>query len=184
MLYLVSGASRAGKTMIAQRILQQRRIPYMSLDWLVMGFTEGLPQYGLHDKLMPDEIAEKLWGFLRPICENMTWSGIDYVIEGEAVLPGLIQVLLDDHPDGIEICFMGYTDIDIEQKLMDIRKYSIGKGDWLVKEDDDYILRHIENMIGHSRMIKEGCEKYDMRYIDTSVDFLAAVEDATGYLLR
>jgi len=156
----------------------------MSLDWLVMGFTDGLPRYGIHDKLMPDEIAEKLWSFLKPICENMTWSGIDYVIEGEAVLPELIRELLDDHPGKIDICFMGYTDIDIERKLTDIRNYSTGKGDWLVKEDDDYIVRHIGNLVEHSRMIKEGCEKHDMRYIDTSVDFLAAIDDATEYLLR
>jgi hypothetical protein len=170
--------------MIAKKILQQKQIPYMSLDWLVMGFTDGLPQYGIHDKLFPDEIAEKLWSFFKPICENMTWSGIDYVIEGEAILPELIRELLDKHPDKIEICFLGYTDIDIEQKLMDIRNHSIGKGDWLVKEDDDYIYRHIENMVKHSRIIKESCEKYNVRYIDTSVDFLASIEEATEYLLR
>ena len=184
MLYLVSGASRAGKTMIAKRILQKRQIPYMSLDWLVMGFTDGLPQYGIHDKLMPDVIAEKLWVFLKPICENMTWSGIDYVIEGEAILPELIQEVSHKHPDKIEICFVGYTDIDIDRKLMEIRKHNIGKGDWLIKEDDEYIYRHIENMIHHSRIIKESCERHNVRYIDTSVDFLASIEEATEYLLR
>lgn len=33
MLYLVSGTSRSGKTMIAKEILKQTGIPYLSLDW-------------------------------------------------------------------------------------------------------------------------------------------------------
>ena len=66
MLYLISGASRSGKTMIAEKILSRKNLPYMSLDWLVMGFTNGMPECGIHDLLFPDEIAKKLWGFGRP----------------------------------------------------------------------------------------------------------------------
>lgn len=184
MLYIVSGASRAGKTMIAKKILQRMQIPYMSLDWLVMGFTDGLPEYGIHDKLMPDEIAEKLWRFLNPILENMVWSGIDYVIEGEAILPDLIAAFADAHPHSLEACFLGYTDLDVDRKLMDIREHPLGEGDWLIEEDDEYIRRHIENMISHSRLIKDSCERFKMRYFDTSADFLATVDEATGFLLR
>jgi hypothetical protein len=169
--------------MVAKEILKRRQIPYMSLDWLVMGFTDGLPQYGIHDKLMPDEIAEKIWNFFKPICENMTWAGIDYVIEGEAILPGLIHEFIAEHPDEVEICFLGFTDIDIEQKLQDIRNHSIGKGDWLVKEPDDYIRDHIKNMVNHSRMIKEGCEQHNLRYFDTAMNFMDSIEEATEYLL-
>ena len=106
------------------------------------------------------------------------------MIEGEALLPELIKEFSDKHPDNIEICFVGYTDIDIDQKLMEIRKYNLGKGDWLIQENDEYIYRHIENMIYHSRIIKESCERHNVRYIDTSVDFLASMEEATEYMLR
>ena len=182
MLYLVSGASRSGKTIIANTIFEQRQIPYMSLDWLVMGFTNGAPEYGIHDRLFPDEIAEKIWGFLKAMCECMLHSELDYVIEGEAVLPELVRGLLDEYPDKIKICFLGYTDIDADTKLSDIRTYSDGNDDWLIKEPDDFIFDHIDNMVTHSRRIKDGCEKYDMCYIDTSTDFAGAVEAATEYL--
>jgi hypothetical protein len=184
MLYLVSGASRSGKTMIAKKILRQKQIPYMSLDWLVMGFTNGLPQYGIHDKLMPDEIAEKMWSFVKPIFESMIWQGIDYVVEGEAILPELIHELLEKHPGDVKICFVGFTDIDVEQKLMDIRNHSVEERDWLTKEDDAYICSHIKNMVGHSRTIKDGCEQFNLRYFDTSVDFPGSINEATEFLLR
>ena len=184
MLYLISGASRSGKTIIANNILKRKQIPYMSLDWLVMGFTNGLPKNGIHDKLLPDEIAEKMWNFLKAMCESMLWSEIDYVIEGEAILPELIRELLAKYPDKIQICFLGYTDIDRDQKLTDLKTFRECKKDWLLKESNDDIYRHIDNMVMHSLRIKESCEKYDMRYFDTSTDFVVAVDEATKYLLN
>lgn len=154
----------------------------MSLDWLVMGFTNGMPECGIHDRLFPDKIAEKIWSFLKAMCESVLSSDIDYVIEGEAILPELVRELLDKYPDKIRICFVGYTDIDKDAKLRDIRTYSDGNDDWLINESDDRICNHIDNMVTHSRMIKDGCEKYDMCYFDTSTDFMGAVEEAAKYL--
>ena len=183
MLYLVSGTSRSGKTIIAKKLLRQKQIPYMSLDWLMMGFTNGMPEYGIHDKLFPDEIAKRSWNFFKAMCESMLWLEVDYVIEGEAILPELIQELLDKYPDKIRIFFVGYTDIDIDQKVRDIKTYSNSKGDWLTKESDDYIYQHIDNMVKYSRKIKDACEEYNMRYFDTSKDFIATLENVKKYLL-
>ena len=183
MLYLVSGTSRSGKTLIAEKLMEEKQIPYMSLDWLMMGFTNGMPQLGIHDKLFPDEIAKRLWSFFKAMCESMLYLEIDYIIEGEAMLPELIQELLDKYPDKIKICFVGYTDIDIDQKAQDIKTYSTRRGDWLTKESDDYIYEHIDNMVTHSRKIRDGCEKYNMTYFDTSTNFMDAIENAKNYLL-
>ncbi len=35
MLYMVGGASRAGKSMLARKLLVQRQISYFSIDYLV-----------------------------------------------------------------------------------------------------------------------------------------------------
>ena len=183
MLYLVSGTSRSGKTLIAEKLMEEKQIPYMSLDWLMRGFTNGMPQLGIHDKLFPDEIAKRLWSFFKAMCESMLYLEIDYIIEGEAMLPELIQELLDIYPDKIKICFVGYTDIDIDQKAQDIKTYSTRRGDWLTKESDDYIYDHIDNMVTHSRKIRDGCEKYNMTYFDTSTNFMDAIENAKNYLL-
>lgn len=183
MLYLVSGASRSGKTIIAERILEERGIPYLSLDWLVMGFTNGLPQLGVHDRLMPDEIAAGIWDYVKAMFESMIWSGIDYVIEGEAILPGRIRELIDSHPDKVRIVFLGYASVDVEQKLQEIKEHSAGKVDWLTKESDAYIRDHIQNMVGHSRLIREGCEEHDLPYFDTAEDFCITLEQAKEHLL-
>lgn len=183
MLYLVSGTSRSGKTRIAKSILQAKKIPYLSLDWLVMGFTNGMPEVGIHDKLFPDEIARRMWPFVEAMCESMIWLGNDFVIEGEAILPEHVEALRAKHPEQLRVCFVGYTDVAVGDKVASIKAHRESRGDWLVKESDAYISEHVENMIAHSRLIQAGCAKHHLRYFDTSADFLSAVDEATRYLL-
>ena len=183
MIYLISGTSRSGKTLVAKKIMQQYQIPYLSLDWLVMGFTKGIPEYGIHDKLWPNEIAEKFWDFLKAMLENMIWSETDYIIEGEAILPELISELLKKHRDSIKVCFVGYSNMDVKEKVKDVYSYSYGN-DWLTKESNDYVESHISNMIEYSKTIKKSCEKYGIKYFDTSKNFVQVLDDTIEYLLK
>jgi len=183
MLYIVSGTSRSGKTMIAEKISKQKAISYVSLDWLVMGFTNGIPEYGIHDKLMPDEIALRSWSFIRAMLESMIWCEVDCIIEGEALLPELIIQLSNKHPDSLKICFVGYTDITVEKKVKEIEAFSFRKCDWLIDNPDEYIRAHIQNMIGYSKRIKKSCRENKIRYFDTSKNFMGAIEAAAAYLV-
>lgn len=184
MLYIISGASRAGKTMIARKLSAQKGLSCFSLDWLVMGFTNGLPDYGIHDKLFPDEIAERAWSFLKAMFESMIWGEEDYIIEGEAILPGHIKELIQEHPAHIRVCFVGFTDIDIDQKVQAVKMHSTRKKDWLYDKPDAYIRDHVQNMVDHSVMIREACREHEIAYFDTSAHFLSDIETAVAYLME
>jgi len=183
MLFLVSGSSRSGKTLIARRILADKQIPYLSLDWLMMGFNDGIPEYGIHHLLWPNEIAEKMGPFLQGMIENMLFDGMDYVIEGEAMLPHWVADLIEKHPDKIKVVFLGYTEIKVEDKVALVKKHNGGENDWLTKKSDKYIRDHVGNMIAHSNMIKEGCEEHGLPYFDTSKDFMGTIDAATDFLV-
>jgi 2-phosphoglycerate kinase len=184
MLYLIGGASRSGKTIIAKTIAAQKSIPYLSLDWLVMGFTNGIPEYGIHDLLMPDEIAEQIWDFLKAMCESMLWSNDHCIIEGEAILPELIIELKNKYPDQIKIGFLGFTNIKAKEKVKNVKEFSEGETDWLIDKPDTYISDHIKNMIRYSKKIKASCEKNDIRYFDTSKNFKETLKSCAKYLNR
>jgi hypothetical protein len=183
MLLLVSGTSRSGKTRIARKILADKQIPYLSLDWLMMGFNDGIPEYGIHHLLWPNEIAEKMWPFLQAMIDCMLVDGMAYVIEGEAMLPQLVAQLVEKHPGNIKVVFVGYTEIDARDKVALVKKHGGGENDWLANESDEYIRDHIENMIAYSKMIKSECEEHGLPYFDTSDDFLGAIEAATKFLV-
>jgi hypothetical protein len=184
MIYIISGTSRSGKTLIAKKMMHLCQIPYLSLDWLVMGFTNGIPEYGIHDKLWPNEIAEKFWDFLKAMLESMIWSETEYIIEGEAVLPELITELLKKHPNKIKICFVGYSNVNVKEKVKDVYNFSQGKNDWLTNQTEDYVKDHISNMIEYSRGIKKACKQHDLKYFDTSKDFIQILDNAIDYLLE
>lgn len=183
MLYLISGASRSGKTIIAKKVSAQLGIPYLSLDWIMMGFTNGIPEYGIHDKLFPDEIAQRLWSFLKAMAESMIHVETDCVIEGEAILPELMIELAKEYPDKMKICFLGYTDVNVDKKFKEIKKFSNEKNDWLEDKSDSYIKDHVKNMIVHSRKIKKSCIDFSMGYFDTSKKFFDTLENVEKYLV-
>lgn len=182
MLYFISGASRSGKTIIAKKIASKKGISYLSLDWIMMGFTNGIPQYGVHDKLFPDDIAVRLWSFLKAMFESMISVETDCIIEGEAILPELIIELFKKYPDKLRICFLGFTDVQIDKKVKEIRSFSIEKNDWLEDKSDAYVIDHVKNMIAYSRKIKKSCKENNITYIDTSKNFIKSIEDAIKYL--
>lgn len=184
MLYIIAGSSRSGKTIVAKKMKLQKGISFLSLDWLVMGFTNGIPEFGINDKLFPDEIAEKFWCFFKAMCENMIWGKVDYIFEGEAVLPELMVELLKKYPNQIRICFIGYTQVNIDQKVKNVKEFSDGEGDWLSNEPDEYIISHIKNMMVYSRRIRKSCRENNIKYFDTSENFIAVVDSSVKYLME
>ena len=183
MLFLVGGASRSGKTLIARRILADKGIPYLSLDWLMMGFNDGIPGHGIHHLLWPNEIAEKMSPFLQGMINCMLVDGMDYVIEGEAMLPEHVAAWADKNPGSVKAVFVGYTEIDAEKKVAQVKEYGDNDNDWLTGKPDDYIRDHVENMIAYSKMIKDGCDRHGLPYVDTSGDFPGAIRAAESLLV-
>lgn len=71
MIYLISGATHTGKTLYAQKILEERKIPYLSLDHLKM----GLIRTGYTDLTPADDDA--LTPFLWPVAREMIKTAIE-----------------------------------------------------------------------------------------------------------
>lgn len=184
MLFLVSGASRSGKTRLSRRVLANKRIPYLSLDWLMMGFNDGMPDSGIHHLLWPDEIAEKMEPFLLGMINSMLVDGMDYVIEGEAMLPGMVADLVKHHSGNVRAVFLGYAKVALADKVAEIKKYGTAESDWLTRLSDDFIADHIENMIVQSQRVEAACREYRLPYFDTGEDFLGAVDAAADFLVE
>ena len=184
MIYLISGASRSGKSKLAQEIHLETGISYLPLDIIMMAFMEGVPESGIDDKLWPDVIAEKLWPFLKSFIDNLLINEMDFIIDGEAMLPNLLSPLLKKYSDKIKVVFLGYCTIESTKKIEYCNKYLAGETDWLIYLTDLDIKEHVDNMIQYSKKIKLLCDEYEMEYIDTSDNFLESLKKAKKYLLE
>ena len=182
MIYFIGGASRSGKTILAKRLANLLRLPYLSTDSLMMGFMNGVPEMGVHDKMWPDEIAVKMWPFISAMVENMIYNHQDYIIEGEALLPSYIKQLMDKHPQRIKSCFVGYAHADINQKISEVKNHPNHDNDWLLSLSDDEIYSHINNMAGFSQKIKLECGEVGIEYFTSSNDFERFIEDVVAAL--
>lgn len=80
MILLIAGATHTGKTAYAQRLLEQRRYPYLSIDHLKMGLirsgqTELTP-------MDDEELTAYLWPILREIIKTAIENRQNLIIEG------------------------------------------------------------------------------------------------------
>ena len=99
------------------------------------------------------------------------------------MLPQLVADLVERYPDKIRAVYVGYTEINVEDKVALVKEHRGGENDWLTNQTDEYIRDHIENMVAYSKMIKNACKEHGLSYFDTSEDFLGAIGAATGFLV-
>lgn len=182
MLYLIGGASRAGKSKLARRLLRERQLPYLSLDILLMGIANGIPSFG-HN---PDESAivrgEQMWPLVRAMAVNVVETGVDYVIEGDILLPHHIAEFTHLYSTHVRSCFIGYPTITIDQKVHDVRTKGGEANDWLEGASDAYVREIVEHNIAFSTYLRNGCTHHGLHYFDTSDNFAQALDAAFGYM--
>lgn len=182
MLYLLGGASRGGKSKLARRFLDERRVPYMPLDVLMMGFARGLPEYGVGPTLPAPEVAERLWPVVRGMAVTAAEDGVDYLFEGDSLLPRQAAELGRALGEGVRVAFLGYADAPPAQKLRDIRSFGGGPNDWVAGLPDDRLLEIAAKNAAFSARLREECAAFGLSYFDTSRDFSGALDAAFRHL--
>jgi len=93
MLYIIGGAARAGKSIIARRLVSECEVPYFNLDFLMMGLAKGLSDSGVNPEASSSEVAAKIWPIVRAMAINILEVGIDYLIEGDTIEPRQVKEL-------------------------------------------------------------------------------------------
>lgn len=134
MVILITGASHCGKTLLAQKILEKYKYPYVSIDHLKMGLIRS----GATD-LTPDDddlLTDYLWPIVREMIKTVIENKQNLVVEG---------------------CYVPFEwrrDFD-EEYLSNIRFVCLAMS-------DDYIDKHFGDITEHasdieSRLDDAGC---------------------------
>ncbi|MCI8443431.1 MAG: GNAT family N-acetyltransferase [Provencibacterium sp.] len=82
MVILIGGASHAGKTLLAQRLLERYRYPYTSIDHLKMGLIRANPACGFTAQDSDEKISRHLWGILKGMIDTCLENGQNLILEG------------------------------------------------------------------------------------------------------
>ena len=164
MILLITGASHTGKTLLAQRMLETYKYPYLSIDHLKMGLIRSG-----NTALTPaddDALTAYLWPIVREIVKTAVENRQNLIVEGcyipsdwrndfdEGYLPNLRLICLAMTEDYIDAHFdeiIGHeseietrltsADCTPEELKADNRRYidTFGRaGEHIVLIEDDY----------------------------------------------
>ena len=121
MIILITGASHTGKTLLAQRMLEEYKYPYLSVDHLKMGLIRSG-----YTSLTPEDDAE-LTGYLWPVVREMIKTAIenkqDLIVEGCYVPFDWRKDLDERYQSEIRFICLAMTDNYIDAHFGDIVAY-------------------------------------------------------------
>ena len=158
MVILITGASHTGKTLLAQRMLERYKYPYLSIDHLKMGLIRS-GKTSL-TPLDDDALTEYLWPIVREIIKTVIENRQNLIVEG---------------------CYVPFEwrkDFS-EEYLSDIRFICLAM-------TGDYIDRHFGDISGNSSVIESRLDDSDCTVASLKEDnrqycegFLKAGEQVT-----
>ena len=180
MLYILGGAPRCGKSIISRELVSKSQIPYFCIDFLITAY-EQVPALDIKHGQEFVSKAEKIWKISKPMISSILKQDPKYLIEGDGILPKHANELIVEFPQQEKVCFVGFTNISLENKLKQIRSYD-HIDNWTKRYSDEEMSIFINQMITYSKYIEEECRKYNIKYFDCSVNFSEYLKDVVKYL--
>lgn len=123
MVYLITGASHAGKTLLAQSLLKKYNYPYLSIDHLKMGLIRS----GNTD-LTPLSADDKLTDYLWPIVREMVKTAIEnkqnLIVEGCYIPLDWQNDFDNEYLDNIKFYCLVMSENYIKNNFDNIKKYA------------------------------------------------------------
>ena len=152
MIILITGASHVGKTVLAQRMLEKYKYPYLSIDHVKMGLIRS----GNTDLTPEDD--DELTGYLWPIVREMIKTAIEndqnLIIEGCYIPFGWRKDFDERYLQSIRFICLAITDDYIDMHYADIKEHA---SDVENRSDDSYCT--VDQLKKDNRQVIEGYQK-------------------------
>ena len=122
MIILITGASHTGKTVLAQKLLEKYKYPYLSIDHLKMGLIRSG-----YTKLTPeddDKLTEYLWPIVREMIKTAIENKQNLIIEGCYIPFDWANDFAKEHLDNIRYYCLVMSENYIKNNFDSIKKYA------------------------------------------------------------
>lgn len=164
MILLITGASHTGKTLLAQKLLEKYKYPYLSIDLLKMGLIRSK-----NTELMPED-DEELETYLWPIVREMVKTAIEnkqnLIVEGCYIPLNWKEDFSEKYAREIQCYCLVMSRDYIEKNFSDIKKYA----NVIEQRMDDRACTK-EMVMADNKHYLEQCKKYGCNYILIEDDY-------------
>lgn len=157
MIFLISGSSHTGKTLLAQKLLEKYKYPYLSIDHLKMGLIRSN-----QTNLTPeddDKLTEYLWPIVREMIKTSIENKQNLIVEGCYIPYDFKKDFSGEYLAHIKHVCLVFSEEYIENNYDDIIKH----GSAIESRIDDNYPKEL--MLEDNKKTLEGCRKYDCEYI-------------------
>ncbi len=122
MVILITGASHTGKTLLAQRILEKYKYPYLSIDHLKMGLIRsGNTQLTPMDD---NRLTEYLWPIISEMIKTAIENKQNLIVEGCYIPFDWKKDFEQEYLDNIRYYCLVMSEKYIKNHFADIKKYA------------------------------------------------------------
>lgn len=159
MIILITGASHTGKTVLAQKLLEKYKYPYLSIDHLKMGLIRSG-----NTKLTPMSDGSELTEYLWPIVSEMIKTAIEnkqnLTIEGCYIPFDWKKYFAKEYLNNIKYYCLIMSENYIKNNFCDIKRYAsiIEK-----RLDDRYYT--LESVLDDNAQFLELARKNSVNYV-------------------
>ncbi|MBQ7522194.1 MAG: adenylate kinase [Clostridia bacterium] len=158
MVILISGASHTGKTLLAQKMLDKYKYPYLSIDLLKMGLIRsGNTDLTPYDD---DKLTPYLWGILQEIIKTAVENKQHLIIEGCYIPFDWKNSFEKEYLSQIKYVCLIMSKTYIHRHFNDIIKYANAIENR--KNNSDFTA---ECAIQDNQYYYQNCTKYGLNYI-------------------
>ena len=132
MVILITGASHTGKTLLAQRMLEKYKYPYLSIDHLKMGMIRsGKTNLTPEDD---DALTDELWPIVREMIKTAIENQQNLIVEGGYIPINWRDSFDEQYLDSIRFICLAFSDEYIDTHFDEIREH---RSDIEARQDDD-----------------------------------------------
>lgn len=118
MIIIITGASHTGKTVLAQKLLEKYKYPYLSIDHLKMGLIRSG-----NTNLTPcdnKELTDYLWPIVRELIKTAIENKQNLIVEGCYIPGDWSSSFEDEYLSQIKFVGLAMTDHYIDSHFSDI----------------------------------------------------------------
>jgi hypothetical protein len=180
MIFLVGGAPRAGKTILAQRVSAKLKIGWVSTDVLEELLRVSNSEITKNEwNAAPESIAasaEKFFPYLMKFVWGISSLTDNYLIDGVDFLPTQVAQLSTEYE--IRSVFLGCSQMTLES-FDRFPGCSQGYADL----PEEMRRRIVQDVPLWSEFIRQEAKRFNYQYIDMSGDFSSRLNEAEAVLI-
>lgn len=159
MIVLIAGASHTGKTVLAQRLLEKYKYPYLSIDHLKMGLIRS-GKTELTPLSRDENLTEYLWPVVCEMIKTVIENKQNLIVEGCYIPFDWEKDFTEEYLASIRYYCIIMSENYIRKHFDDIKKYACAIEKRL---DDEWCT--LKNMLEENRRTLQLAEKNNVNYI-------------------